>query len=283
MVNKLYKVPARFEKEIKLHVVSNLISNALNFHVPLILGIHGESGQGKTFQTKLVLESMNIEVFHISGSQLESPSSGAPAIYIKEIYEKAGKSNKNYHGATIIIDDLDAGLGNWGDLFQYTVNSQTVSATLMHLADNPTDIDQKQVKRVPIIVTGNDFTKLYQPLTRAGRMKSFEWKPNEIEKIGMLKSIFWLLDEQGVASLLQEFTEQPISFFSNLHHIAVQDKLWETIKGRELEWLEAAKNQAISKNNLDKLIAQITVSELLEIGQNIVKNSTHRNHLLLTS
>jgi hypothetical protein len=43
---------------------------------------------------------------------------------------------------------------------------------------------------VPIIFTGNDFTKLYAPLLRAGRMRKFEWVPDENERICIIESIF---------------------------------------------------------------------------------------------
>jgi hypothetical protein len=54
----------------------------------------------------------------------------------------------------------------------YTVNTQLVSATLMNLADHPTDVQVRErwvasrLPRVPIIVTANDLSTLYAPLVR---------------------------------------------------------------------------------------------------------------------
>ena len=63
-----------------------------------------------------------------------------------------------------------------------TVNNQIAVGTLMNLADNPNraSIGQKWresdvTHRVPIIVTGNDFSTLYAPLIRDGRMEKFYW------------------------------------------------------------------------------------------------------------
>lgn len=63
-----------------------------------------------------------------------------------------------------------------------TVNNQIVIGTLMNLADNPTKVSIGQswresdiTNRVPIIVTGNDFSTLYAPLIRDGRMDKFYW------------------------------------------------------------------------------------------------------------
>ena len=65
---------------------------------------------------------------------------------------------------------------------QMTVNNQIVVGTLMNLADNPTRVSIGQkwresdiTHRVPIIATGNDFSTLYAPLIRDGRMEKFYW------------------------------------------------------------------------------------------------------------
>ena len=65
---------------------------------------------------------------------------------------------------------------------QMTVNNQIVAGTLMNLSDNPTRVSIGQkwresdvTNRVPIIVTGNDFSTLYAPLIRDGRMEKFYW------------------------------------------------------------------------------------------------------------
>lgn len=63
-----------------------------------------------------------------------------------------------------------------------TVNNQIVVGTLMNLADNPTRVSVGQdwretdiTNRIPIIVTGNDFSTIYAPLIRDGRMDKFYW------------------------------------------------------------------------------------------------------------
>lgn len=63
-----------------------------------------------------------------------------------------------------------------------TVNNQIVVGTLMNLCDNPTRVSVGQdwrqndiTHRIPIIVTGNDFSTMYAPLIRDGRMEKFYW------------------------------------------------------------------------------------------------------------
>ncbi len=78
---------------------------------------------------------------------------------------------------SLFINDLDAGAGRMGDSTQYTVNNQMVNATLMNIADNPTNVQlpgvykNEEIPRVPVVCTGNDFSTLYAPLIRDGRME----------------------------------------------------------------------------------------------------------------
>ncbi|TYI43482.1 hypothetical protein ES332_A01G173500v1 [Gossypium tomentosum] len=65
---------------------------------------------------------------------------------------------------------------------QMTVNNQIFVGTLMNLSDNPTRVSIRQdwresdiTNRVPIIVTGNDFSTIYAPLISDGRMEKFYW------------------------------------------------------------------------------------------------------------
>merc|ERR1719217_557115 len=106
-----------------VHIAKNFMELP-KIKIPLILGIWGGKGQGKTF--------------------------------------------------SLFINDLDAGAGRLNDTTQYTVNNQMVNATLMNIADNPTNVqlpgmyNTDSIPRVPIICTGNDFSTLYAPLIRDG-------------------------------------------------------------------------------------------------------------------
>jgi hypothetical protein len=60
---------------------------------------------------------------------------------------------------------------------QCTVNNQIVVSTLMNMCDHPNHVSIGEVWRpermnirIPIFVTGNDFSTLYAPLVRDGRM-----------------------------------------------------------------------------------------------------------------
>jgi len=283
-------IPARFFKEVALHVISNNLCNSSEYvfqsQPPLLLGIHGKSGQGKSFQIEEVLKKLKIKAFHISGSQLESESAGEPAKLILENYLKASKFNlESINGTAIVIDDVDAGFGQWGELVQYTVNTQIINATLMHLADNPYSIEVKDsftmkmkeenVKRVPVILTGNDFTKLYEPISRPGRMRPFYWEPCLEEKIEMLTPIFPYLNEDELKKLIQTYINKKVSFFINLKSFLVQEKIWEQVqKIGEETYLDNLK-----ANRIPRIENTILLNDLLKAAKSVCFHSSYKNNL----
>lgn len=292
-------VPERFTKEVMVHVFKNLWSSQVP-SAPLILGIHGPSGWGKTFQCEYVLSSIGAKVFLISGGQLESKDAGEPARLIRQTYKAAGAAllpKLAGDGRTmlppetklsvLLINDVDTGLGNWGDNVQKTINTQTVFGELMHLTDYPTVVDNKETPRIPIILTGNDFTKLYAPLIRAGRMVSFEWSPNIDEKIAIVEKIFSELSSKECESLvttLQSHTRNNghgdllnIAFFSHLRSALYDDLIWKIIKQHGVEnILEKSKNGG----SAPKLNVDLTLPIVLDKGKQLVSSSKFTNHLV---
>ncbi|WP_250123775.1 ribulose bisphosphate carboxylase small subunit [Chroococcidiopsis sp. CCMEE 29] len=219
-----YYISPRFLDKLAVHITKNYL-DIPGVRMPLILGIHGRKGEGKTFQCELVFERMGIEVTHISGGELESPDAGDPARLIRLRYrETAELIRVRGKMCVLMINDLDAGAGRFDEGTQYTVNTQLVNATLMNIADNPTDVqlpgsyDSTPLHRVPIIVTGNDFSTLYAPLIRDGRMEKFYWEPDRDDKVGIVSGIFAEdgLSRREVEQLVDTFPRQSIDFFSAL-------------------------------------------------------------------
>ena len=65
-----YYVSPRFLNKLAVHITKNYL-DLPQVKVPLILGVHGRKGEGKTFQCELVFERMGVEVVYISGGELE--------------------------------------------------------------------------------------------------------------------------------------------------------------------------------------------------------------------
>jgi ribulose bisphosphate carboxylase small subunit len=219
-----FYIAPRFLQKLAVHITKNYIELP-KVKVPLILGIHGRKGEGKTFQCELVYQKMGVEVVHISAGELESPDAGDPSRLIRLRYREAAELIRvRGKMAVLMINDLDAGAGRVDAGTQYTVNTQLVNATLMNIADNPTNVqlpgsyDDTPLHRVPIVVTGNDFATLYAPLVRDGRMEKFYWEPSREDKIGIVSGIFSEdgLSAQDAATLVDHFLDQSVDFYGAL-------------------------------------------------------------------
>ncbi len=216
-----YYIAPLFLNKLAVHITKNYLELP-RVKIPLILGIHGRKGEGKTFQCELVFRQMGVEVVHVSGGELESPDAGDPARLIRLRYREAAELVR-VRGcmAVLMINDLDAGAGLFDRMTQYTVNTQLVNNTLMNIADNPTNVqlpgsyDEKELPRIPIIATGNDFATLYAPLIRDGRMQKFYWEPSYEDRLGIVGGMFAEdgLPSGDVEKLVNHFKDQAIDFF----------------------------------------------------------------------
>ncbi|KAL0452840.1 UNVERIFIED_CONTAM: Ribulose bisphosphate carboxylase/oxygenase activase 2, chloroplastic [Sesamum latifolium] len=175
----------------------------------------------------------------MSAGELESGNAGEPAKLIRQRYREAADIIKKGKMCCLFINDLDAGAGRLGGTTQYTVNNQMVNATLMNIADNPTNVqlpgmyNKEENPRVPIIVTGNDFSTLYAPLIRDGRMEKFYWAPTREDRIGVCKGIFRTdsVPDEAIVTLVDAFPGQSIDFFGALRARVYDDEVRKWIGG----------------------------------------------------
>jgi hypothetical protein len=122
-------------------------------------------------QVTLAFKAMAIDPVIMSAGELEAGNAGEPAKLVRQRYREAGDIIKKGRMSSLFINDLDAGAGRMGASTQYTVNNQMVNATLMNIADNPTNVQlpgvykSEEVPRVPIICTGAPLLPL--PVQRA--------------------------------------------------------------------------------------------------------------------
>ena len=279
MKNDLY-IADRFRKAVTLHILKNQFTNS--HRIPLILGIHGRSGNGKTYQCEQILDELNVKSFLISGGELESEDAGKPAKLIRTTYLEAGDAidNGECSLAVILINDIDTGLGSWGEMVQYTINRQTVFGELMHLVDYPNQVDNYKTHRIPIIMTGNDFSKLYEPLVRAGRMTSFLWNPTVGEKARMIQNIFSNLSIDEIIEVIKNLEntaneELTISFFAHLKNSLYDDILWDLIQEKGIDNILLN----ISNGEVPNIDENLNVKQIIEIGSHLLTSGQLINHL----
>ncbi|MFI8592680.1 AAA family ATPase [Dietzia maris] len=229
-------VPPRLRQVIELHIYRNYAVEGLG-ESPLILGIDGPPGEGKTFAISAVVQSVGIREHLISSGQLESPHSGKPAELIRDSYLSAGSSSTGVgiKGSVLIINDIDGGIGDWGPNVQYTVNRQNASVELMNLCDKPTIVEGVRTPRIPIIVTGNDFSVLYAPLIRSGRMRRFTWIPTLEEKVAIVSEMLPSGARHHAPSLVERHQAAPVSFFADVVSFAKDQLVISALNHRGFE------------------------------------------------
>jgi hypothetical protein len=224
-------IPARFSTEVHQHLLLNFAEFPGQ---PLILGIFGAPGEGKTYQLRDVLSQAKVEQYSVSAADMESDRAGEPAKLVLSEYVKAARAIESGEPSALVIDDIDTTIGEWAQNTG-TVNHQQILAQIMHLADHPNRIERfaedpnrphaftsLTVRRVPIFVTGNDPAKIYPPLRRPGRMTVMHWQPTAEEKHAMVCGIFQgMLAADHVADMLRYYPCQPMAFFASLRMATV--------------------------------------------------------------
>jgi ribulose bisphosphate carboxylase small subunit len=272
-----YYIAPRFLDKLAVHITKNFL-DLPGVRMPLILGIHGRKGEGKTFQCELVYERMGVEVVHISGGELESPDAGDPARLIRLRYREAAELVR-VRGVMVVlmINDLDAGAGRFDAMTQYTVNTQLVNNTLMNIADTPTNVqlpgsyDETPIRRVPIIVTGNDFSTLYEPLIREGRMEKFYWEPDRDDRVGIVSGIFEPdnLSQRDIETLVDTFPGQAIDFYGALRSQIYDEQIRHFIHEVGLD--NVSRRVVNSTNPPIFRKPDFSLPHLIEVGHRIVR------------
>ncbi|MCL1986921.1 MAG: AAA family ATPase [Firmicutes bacterium] len=257
----MQSIPARFMQAIQLHLIRNFWRQT-KATSSLILGIAGAPGQGKSYQCRQALDELGYKHIAMSTSDFGSALEAESAKNLCAKYVEASMmSGITQQAHALIIDDVDMGLGNFGGLTQYTVNLQYAIGEIMHLCDCPTLVKvephrlSKQVRkalgnpldreidvktnRIPIFVTGNDFTKLYEPLLRDGRMTTFNWVPSQEEQISVVAKILPNISESDCKTLVMQCTAKAeklgmsapaISFYAALKNATFDEFILKTIK-----------------------------------------------------
>ncbi|NES95216.1 MAG: AAA family ATPase [Desertifilum sp. SIO1I2] len=269
-----YYIAPSFLNKLAIHITKNFL-DIPRIKVPLILGIHGRKGEGKSFQCELVFDRMGVEAIHISAGELESPDAGDPARLIRLRYREAAELIRvRGKMVVLVINDLDAGAGRFDSGTQYTVNTQLVNATLMNIADNPTNVqlpgsyDDTPLHRVPILITGNDLSTLYAPLIRDGRMEKFYWEPSRDDRVGIVGGIFGEdgLSRSEIEQLVDTFPNQSIDFFGALRSRLYDEQILQFIQQVGYDRVSA---RVVNSNDKPPEFKKpnFSLSRLIEFGQ----------------
>lgn len=224
------------DPELRDAVLLHLAKNHMHGQNPaLMLAIQGRQGEGKTFQIRQVCSAANAYVIPVSGGSLSAGNGRSAGEKLQHIYVFASRIRTHLQSAlgqpvmvVIVVDDFDLSVASVHGNIARTVDTQLLTGVLMNLADDPYHCGRENTLRIPIILSGNNFTFLHGPLTRHGRMSFFEWAPGMAQRINIVRTLFsqaLSTDELAqIEAFLLNYRHQPISFFS-----ALKDDLMNSI------------------------------------------------------
>lgn len=229
-------MPKRFADKVLGHAIA--VSAFERY--PLILAIQGPAGDGKSLQVRHVLRENGFAVIANSSALLAGSFQGEPVRKLRDLYGRARDLAvaKNTQLLAILLEDFDLSPAAREDSVRYTVNSQLLAVFLMNLADDVASCEVGTTQRFPIFLTGNNFSRVHQPLTRSGRMNFFSWEPTDQERsdviFAMLNHYIPNLKRPDADRISRDYKTFPIAFFD----AAIMD----CIASKVLEHVEETRN-----------------------------------------
>ncbi|GEM_PF-846667 len=258
-------VTKKFMEKVLVHVVSQYMTYNEIFVPPLYLVIEGPAGEGKTSQTIATLIQHDIDVLYVSASELSGAHEGDAVRIFDAIYYYAIYRKENGHCVSILIDDFHMGIANQDSKIEKTINSNLLTGRMMNLAEHSNE------RKIPIILTGNDFSMVYAPLIRSGRADMFEWKPDFKEKISIVKNIldpFVKLDNTEYIKFFNTFKNATVSDFAQLKNDIRKKYVWEMIESeRNLNLYNISKIE-----RKVKAFKRLDYSEIYELAKKRIKS-----------
>ena len=265
-----FYIPEGFFDAVVLHIVKNTLAH---LEAPLMLAIQGPKGEGKSMMSREVCSQIGVYVVALPGASLSGVYEKEPILILRDAYLHASALRKVKNRlVALLIDDLDTSVVATHSDRRYTVNTQLLSGMLMYLCDDPYHIGEQETGRIPIVVTGNDFTTLHEPLTRHGRAQFYDWRPDPGIKTEIVRHMFtgYIDNEQLVLidELVKHFScddTEPIAFYHTLRSSLYDEVILRDIHTRRM----------IDVSALDNLVAQH--KQFLKIGDLIALGERQRN------
>lgn len=213
-----------FRSVVVTHIVGNYMKNV---NMPLFLAIQGNPGEGKTFQTLNICKQSGVKVCYISGAELSGNYEKDSILDLQDNYIRASNFYiSKREPCVIIIDDFHLSPASTKNGVGTTINSQILTGYLMNLCDRAKNTDED---RVPIILIGNSFKDIYEPLKRDGRMDFFTWEAPIEQKYKIAYSLFNNMlpkkDLRYLTNFVNEFKKQPVAFFKELKNDILKEKI----------------------------------------------------------
>lgn len=221
-------VPKRYAERIVGHVVANYLPDNHYFTPPLYLVIKGVPGEGKTLQALAACNQRGIMVKYMSASELSGEMEAASREAIKSLYMQALRLQEQGYYICILLDDFHLGNSHIRGDSSHTVNAELLVGYMMNLAESSNQ------HRVPILLTGNDFSNTYDALLRDGRADIFEWAPLRDEKMIIARSILQPFvsrrEQRQLDDFIERYAEKSVAFFSQIRSDLRQEIVYKALE-----------------------------------------------------
>lgn len=261
-----------FRKIVLTHIIANYNQE---LKMPLFLAIYGNPGEGKTFQTIRICREHGIKICYFSGSELSGNYERDSILDIDDNYKRAC----NYYYGTekmpcvIIIDDFHLSPASTKAGVGTTVNSQLLTGFLMNLCDKARNTPNY---RIPIILLGNTFENVYEPLKRDGRMDFYHWKtPRELKEKIIIKLFSDCLNRQDskqFQGFINTYIDKPISFFAEIKNDIEKNEIKKCIDSMGCQNIQKYLNACMNYQKRKIIIDDIYSFANKRINE--VKNTT---------
>ena len=263
-------IDSEFRNVVLTHIIGNY---STIIQMPLFLAIHGSPGEGKTFQTLQICHEHNVKVCYYSGAELSGNYERDSIIELSEDYKRACNYYNDGDYCVIIIDDFHLSPASTKKGVGTTVNSQLLTGYLMNLCDKA---KSSQIDSVPIILLGNTFKNVYDPLKRDGRMDFYHWMPSLNLKKQIVNKLF--RDYLSISELLKldKFIEAyqncPISFFAEIRNDITKSIIGDTIIKLGQQDIVKYINTVQRQQNI-----KIKISQLYQCAENRINATSLSN------
>ncbi|HEV7450567.1 MAG TPA: hypothetical protein VGO16_04110 [Pseudonocardiaceae bacterium] len=171
-----------------------------------------------------VLDQAGVITVVFGANEIESPSANEPIRALRARVDEVMSNLDRHVPSALVLDDADLLLGRFA-LTQYTHNLQRVTAELMRIAGAVNLESQGGALAAPIFMLGNRRDLFHEPLLRPGRARLFIWVPERDEVQLVLERVFHESTPHDIASLIEKFRGQQLSFFAALRDALLDEFL----------------------------------------------------------
>lgn len=207
------------ERQVQRHLFKNYLPSLME-NADRYLAIVGEPGTSKTVTSCDAALRFGFAVAHLPAASLASENEGGATAILSEFFVGVCASSLSHQiRHAVVIDDLELSIIGTDDKTGKTINTALLTGEFQRIADKPKPYRNYDGSVIPVIFTGNDFSKIRSSLLRDARTTEYVHRPSPEERLAFA---FHQLgpttpgELRLVEKLARKYRHQPIAFWSAL-------------------------------------------------------------------